>query len=68
MGRKRGGPPNSKTVPLDSGGSITFSYDFDLFDLSPEDRKFVNGLIDTLRGYADAGKAKRKKPPAPQSG
>ena len=68
MARSKGGPPNSKTVTLESGGTITLSYDFDLFDLTPDDRKFVNGLIDTLRDYTAASGAKRKRPPEPPAG
>ena len=66
MARRKAGPTNSRTVTLESGGTITFSYDFDLFDLSADDRQFVNGLIDTLREYHTAKAAKAKKSePAP---
>ncbi len=41
----------SKTVRLQSGGTLTLSATLDLFALNPEDRKFVFDLIDKLDGY-----------------
>ena len=42
---------NVRAVELESGGNVTLSISVDLFDLSEEDRKFVVGLIDAVRGY-----------------
>jgi len=41
----------SKTVRLQSGGTLTLSATLDLFALNTEDRKFVFELIDKLNGY-----------------
>ena len=41
----------TKTVELRSGGTVTLSYDVDLFEVSDEDQEFVLGLIKELRGY-----------------
>lgn len=41
----------SKTVRLQSGGTLTLSASLDLFRLNAEDRKFVFDLIDKLDGY-----------------
>lgn len=41
----------SKTVELESGGTLTLSATLDLFSLSSEDRKFVFKLIDELDQY-----------------
>jgi Family of unknown function (DUF5343) len=41
----------SKTVRLQSGGTLTLSATLDLFRLNSEDRKFVFELIDKLEGY-----------------
>jgi hypothetical protein len=42
----------SKTVRLQSGGTLTLSATLDLFALNALDRKFVFELIDKLEGYA----------------
>lgn len=44
-------PGTSKTVRLQSGGTLTISATLDLFALNSDDRKFVFGLIDTLDSY-----------------
>jgi Family of unknown function (DUF5343) len=44
-----GAPP--KIVSLRSGGTITLIVDVDVFAMSPEDRTFVFGVIDTLQKY-----------------
>jgi hypothetical protein len=41
----------SKTVRLQSGGTLTLSATLDLFALNSGDRKFVFDLIDSLEGY-----------------
>ena len=41
----------SKTVHLQSGGTLTLSATLDLFALNGEDRKFIFELIDKLEGY-----------------
>ena len=41
----------SKTVRLQSGGTLTLSATLDLFSLNTDDRKFVFELIDKLDGY-----------------
>lgn len=40
-----------KAVQLRSGGLITVTVDVDVFAMSPEDRTFVFGVIDTLQKY-----------------
>ena len=47
-------PANTRVVDLKSGGQVFVSISIDLFDLSPTDRKFVMGLIDSLKAYNDA--------------
>lgn len=44
----------SKMVQLRSGGSVTVSYDANLFDTSDEDQQFVMDLIAKLRSYTAA--------------
>jgi hypothetical protein len=47
-------PP--KVVNLRSGGSVTLAIDVDVFAMSPEDRAFVFGVVDTLQKYEAAEK------------
>jgi hypothetical protein len=47
----------SKTVRLQSGGTLTLSATLDLFALNSEDRKFIFGLIDSLEGYTQPEEA-----------
>jgi hypothetical protein len=48
---------DTRSLTLTSGGTVTLSVSVNLFDLSPEDRKFVLGLIDEMRNYnQEAGK------------
>ncbi len=42
---------HSKTITLESGGTVTVSGDFDLFTVSNYDREFIDGLADYLRQY-----------------
>lgn len=44
-------PGTSKTVRLQSGGTLTLSATLDLFSLNAEDRKFIFDLIDRLESY-----------------
>jgi hypothetical protein len=44
-------PGTSRTVRLQSGGTLTLSATLDLFKLNSGDRKFVFDLIDQLEGY-----------------
>lgn len=44
--------PNIRSVELANGGTITLSVSVDLFELGEEDRAFVVGLVDAVRGYA----------------
>lgn len=46
-----GNSGTSKTVRLQSGGTLTLSATLDLFSLNSEDRAFVFGFIDKLDGY-----------------
>lgn len=41
----------SNTVALRSSGTVTVSYSADLWNLSPEDREFLFGLIDKVKAY-----------------
>lgn len=61
MKRRKKGGTNRRHIALNSGGSITLSYDFDLFELTPEDRMFVNGVIDSLRSYEKTQAASTNK-------
>lgn len=51
------GAAGSTTIPLASGGSLTFSYSVDLMVMSREDRKFVFQLIDQMQEYRQATSA-----------
>jgi hypothetical protein len=42
----------SQTVELESGGTLTLTYDLSLFELDEDDEEFVLGLIRQLRNYA----------------
>lgn len=42
----------SHTIELESGGTLTLTYDLSLFDLSEDDETFVLGLVRGLRTYA----------------
>lgn len=50
----------SKTVPLESGGTLTVSSTSDFFSLNSADRKFFNTIIDQLEAYESAAKTKTK--------
>lgn len=56
---------NARMVELESGGTITVSFDFSVFDLSGRDREFVNYLVDMMRDYE---KAKTEQTRAKRSG
>lgn len=62
---------HSQTIPLESGGSITLSGDFNLFTMSTEDVAFVSDLGGKMREYinrprtATAAPNKGVTPPAP---
>lgn len=51
-----------KTVTLGSGGTVTLSYDVDLFDLNDSDQTFVLELIKKMKNY----EAIRSLPPGEQ--
>lgn len=51
------GAAGSTTIPLSSGGHLTFSYSVDLMAMSREDRDFVFELIDQMKAYQQAHKA-----------
>jgi len=51
----------SKTVGLESGGSLTLSATLDLFALNPKDRSFIFELIDRLEKY-ERDSVKMEKP------
>lgn len=54
-------PPTSGTsreVKLKSGGTLSLAASVDLFQLSPEDRTFVFGLIDALNKYEESNAKK----------
>ena len=42
---------DSRNVELQSGGTVTVSFDFSIFDLTGTDREFVTYLIDMIRDY-----------------
>jgi hypothetical protein len=44
-------PSATKTIMLKSGGSITVSAVFDMFNISDADRKFLLDIIDKLKAY-----------------
>lgn len=46
-------PPagTAMTIELESGGTLTVAASVDMFRLSPKDREFVFGLIDSLQSY-----------------
>jgi hypothetical protein len=48
-------PPSghTNTVTLKSGGTVTLTYDVNLFDLDEDDESFVMGLVKKLRGYSN---------------
>jgi hypothetical protein len=48
--------PAPKVVQLRSGGTLTLAVNVDVFSMSPEDRAFVFGVIDTLQKYEAGGK------------
>ena len=51
---------DARSVELQSGGTITVTFDFSVFDLTGRDREFVNNLVDMMRDYEKA-KAERAK-------
>lgn len=52
---------SSYKISLRSGGMVTVTCSANLWDLSPEDREFLFGLIDKVKGY----EAQRSLQPAP---
>ncbi len=52
----------SKTVRLQSGGTLTISATLDLFALNPDDRKFIFELIDKLDSYQQPASPKPESP------
>ncbi|MEV5962570.1 DUF5343 domain-containing protein [Kribbella sp. NPDC051952] len=48
---------HTQTVQLRSGGTITLSYDVNMFEVTDEDEQFVLGLIKSLRDYKSAAPA-----------
>jgi hypothetical protein len=46
-----GGTGRTQTVLLKTGGWVSLSYDFNLFDVDDEDQEFVLGIVKMLRGY-----------------
>lgn len=50
------GAAGSTTIPLASGGHLTFSYSVDLMAMSRSDRDFVFELIDQMKAYQQAQK------------
>ena len=40
-----------RTLPLNSGGSLTLTLDVNMFDLSKDDREFVMDLVDRVQEY-----------------
>lgn len=57
----------SKTVRLQSGGTLTLSATLDLFALNTADRKFVFELIDRLDGYAQPVEKTETREPLAQT-
>ena len=51
------------SVTLRSGGTVSLTVAVNLFDLSTEDREFVLGLVDKIKGYS----AQRMLPAAPDA-
>lgn len=54
---------DSHRVVLQSGGTVEVSFSGSVFDLSEDDREFVNFLVDAMRDYERAHsspQAKRK--------
>jgi hypothetical protein len=60
-------PGTSKSVELESGGTLTLSASLDLFSLNPKDRKFIFELIDKLEDY-ERSSVKTETPEAATSG
>ncbi len=51
-GSMSGTSANSRTIRLNSGGSVTLEVDANPFMMSPEDRTFVFELVDMLQKYS----------------
>jgi hypothetical protein len=49
----RNAPGVTDSVELRSGGMVTLTVDVNLFQLSSEDREFVLGLVDKVKGYRE---------------
>jgi hypothetical protein len=47
------GKGDTYTVDLGSGGKVTLTVQFSLFDLDHRDREFIYGLIDQMKKYGD---------------
>ncbi|MCL2782301.1 MAG: DUF5343 domain-containing protein [Actinomycetia bacterium] len=48
---------HTRTVTLRSGGTVTMTYDVNMFEATAEDQEFVMGLINELRDYPAGGPA-----------
>lgn len=55
-----------RTIHLRSGGSVTITDDFDLFDLDEGDRRFVSSLADAVSSYQDNGTDQGRRGGAPR--
>ncbi len=66
MARKRS---DTRSIELQSGGTVTVGFDFSIFDLTGRDREFVTYLIDMIRDYEAAKKdrtaTRRQGSPSP---
>ncbi len=51
MAKKR---HDTRSIELQSGGTVSVSFDFSIFDLTGRDREFVTYLIDMVRDYEAA--------------
>ncbi len=51
MAKKRS---DTRSIELQSGGTVTVGFDFSIFDLTGRDREFVTYLIDMIRDYEAA--------------
>jgi hypothetical protein len=49
---------SSRTIPLRGGGSATLSFDVDVWDMTPEDQKFVFDMIRAMTEYQTVSESK----------
>lgn len=59
-----GGGGFTQTVTLKSGGTVTLSYNVNMFAVNDDDEAFVLGLIKKLRGYQPGNPVKANDPDA----